>query len=139
MQFSMHNISFLLGDIMLFVILQISGITLDVNLRLQLAGLGGAMLAVRTLDRKINVQDWIKVSFSGLVLSNFSGFAFCEWQDIPLTSFKAAFIVFFFGIFSDIILRMLAVSGKTFVRRSDEITNAFIDFFKNFFSSKPKT
>lgn len=135
---SMHHISTVFADVLLFVILQISGVTLDINLRLQLAGLGGAILAVRTIDKKAEWKDTLKVALSGLVLSNFVGFAFCEYYRIDLASFKAAFVVFMFGICSDIFLRMVSVSGRVLVDRTRELTNAFIDFFKHFFTKTNK-
>lgn len=134
----MHNFSTLLADILLFTILQISGVSLDVNIRLQLAGLGGAILAVRTIDRKMSVLDSVKIAFSGLVLSNFAGYAFCEYQNISLSSFKAAFVVFGFGIFSDVILRMLAAAGRVLVQRTTELTESTIDSLKRFFTIKHK-
>lgn len=135
---SMHHISTVFADVLLFVILQVSGVTLDINLRLQLAGLGGALLAVRTIDKKAEWKDTLKIALSGLVLSNFGGFAFCEYYGIPLASFKAAFVVFMFGICSDILLRMIAVAGRVFVDRTRELTNAFIDFLKQFFTKTTK-
>ncbi len=134
----MQHISTVFADVLLFVILQVSGVTFDVNVRLQLAGLGGAILAVRTIDKRAEWKDTFKVALSGLVLSNFSGFAFCEYYEIPLTSFTASFVVFAFGICSDIILRIISAAGRVLVDRTREVTNAAIDVIKNLFKLKSK-
>lgn len=129
----MSNINNVLADIALVVILQISGITLDVNLKLQLAGLAGSMLAVRTIDNKIGSFDWLKVAFSGMIMANYAGGYFCEIYEIQLYTFKALFWYFSFGFGSDIILRCVKVAGKTAINEVPTIIKSLADKIKAFF------
>lgn len=127
------NFDSLLGDIVFFVSLQIMSFEIDNNLKLQIAGLLGSVLAVRTIDGKIGVSDAVKVAFSGMVLANFSGFFWCEYRNIVLTSHRAFFSFFIIGYFSDIVLRGVRVFGGSVVSHVPALTQSAVQKFKDFF------
>ncbi len=127
----MLHIQSILADAVLIVVLQIAGVTPDLNLRLQLGGLAGAMLAVRTIDGKVSVADWFKVALSGMILANFCGFAWCEYRSIKLDTFIGWFVFFVFGFLSDIILRGVRIAGSTTVSEVPGLVKSIFQKFKS--------
>lgn len=118
------NFDSFLGDVLLFISLQIVGFEVDNTLKLQLSGLAGSMLAVRTIDGKVGISDWLRVAVSGMVLANFIGFFWCDFRGINIQSHRAFFCFFIIGFFSDILLRGVKTFGNSFVAHVPELTKA---------------
>lgn len=127
------NFDNILGDIVFLVSFQIMGFEVDNNLKLQISGLLGSILAVRTIDGKIGVSDCVKVAFSGMVLANYAGFYWCEYRGVVLTSHRAFFSFFIIGYFSDIVLRGVKVFGVSVVSYVPSITRSLAEKMKGFF------
>lgn len=121
----------LLGDILLFVSLQIAVLNVDNTLKLQFSGLVGSMLAVRTIEGKIGISDWLRVSVSGMVLANFLGYFWCDYRGIVLESVRAYFVFFVLGFFSDIILRVVKTGGDSFVGHVPDLIKTLLQKVKS--------
>ncbi len=125
---SMSHLKFLLADGLIYICLQVMGIPLDSSIKLQLAALVGSMLAIRTIDGKKRIWDWLRVAFSGMVVANFLGLYICEEYDIPLRSFKALFLLWLLGILSDVLIRILKLAGEGAITYTPMLIKALFDF-----------
>lgn len=130
----MQHLSAIFADLVFVIILQITGLTADQNLKLQLAGLAGSMLAVRTIDGQIKLLDWLKVAFSGMIVANYAGGYFCEYLSISFASFAGMFWYFVFGFLSDILLRIVNVLGKTTISEAPNMAKALLKKLMIFFT-----
>ena len=123
----------MISDVLIIVILQVTGVGFAVDIKLQLAGLGGAMMAVRILDGKQDLWSMVKVAFSGLVLANYAGLFWCEYRGIKLGSYHSLFILLVFGAASDILLRAFKKAGETILIYIPEIIRIIFERLKSKF------
>lgn len=120
----------IVGDLFLFISLQVMSLEIDNSFKLQLSALVGSMLAVRTIDGKVGFLECLKVAVSGLILANFIGFFWCDYRAISLQTIRAYFVFFIMGFFSDIILRGVKAFGIAIITHVPDLTNALVQKVK---------